>query len=57
LPLGGKLKQDYVFIGADERHLGNEVRFSELFGDKKTLLLYSFMFGPSWDHPVPRARR
>jgi predicted dithiol-disulfide oxidoreductase (DUF899 family) len=53
LPLGGRLKQDYVFIGANERNLGREIRFSELFGDKKTLLLYSLMFGPNWDHPCP----
>lgn len=53
LPLGGKLKEDYVFIGANEHNLGKEIRFSELFGDKKTLLLYSYMFGPNWDHPCP----
>jgi len=29
------------------------VRFSELFGDKNTLLLYSWMYGPNWDHPCP----
>ena len=29
------------------------VKFSELFGDKNTLLLYSFMFGPNWDKPCP----
>jgi predicted dithiol-disulfide oxidoreductase (DUF899 family) len=27
------------------------VKFSELFGDRSTLLLYSFMFGPGWDKP------
>ena len=53
LPAGGRLKDDYVFIGANDDDLGEEVRFSELFGDKQTLLLYSFMFGPSWDHPCP----
>ena len=53
LPLGGKLKQDYVFVGADERNLGREIRFSELFGDKNTLLIYSMMFGPNWDNPCP----
>ena len=30
-----------------------EVKFSELFGGKHSLLLYSFMFGPSWDKPCP----
>jgi predicted dithiol-disulfide oxidoreductase (DUF899 family) len=53
LPLGGRLKEDYVFVGADEHDLGKEIRFSELFGDKRTLLLYSLMFGPSWDNPCP----
>ena len=53
LPLGGKLKEDYVFVGANEHDLGKEIRFSELFGDKQTLLLYSLMFGPSWDNPCP----
>jgi predicted dithiol-disulfide oxidoreductase (DUF899 family) len=53
LPLGGKLKEDYVFIDATEHDLGKEIRFSELFGDKQTLLLYSYMFGADWDHPCP----
>ena len=29
------------------------MKFSELFGDKNTLILYSWMFGPSWDKPCP----
>ena len=29
------------------------MKFSELFGDKDTLILYSFMFGPNWDKPCP----
>jgi|SRR5688572_7293557 len=53
LPLSGKLKHDYVFISANDRDLGREIRFSELFGDHETLLIYSMMFGPSWDHPCP----
>jgi predicted dithiol-disulfide oxidoreductase (DUF899 family) len=41
LPLGGALKEDYVF---DD---GDAVRFSDLFADgKDSLLVYSFMFGP-----------
>jgi predicted dithiol-disulfide oxidoreductase (DUF899 family) len=27
------------------------VKFSELFGDKNSLMLYSFMYGPHWDNP------
>ena len=51
LPLGGELKEDYVLQWANDGKLGQSVRFSELFGDKSTLLLYSFMFGPNWDKP------
>ena len=53
LPLGGKLKEDYVFAWANAGKVGKPVKFSELFGDHDTLLLYSFMFGPSWDKPCP----
>lgn len=53
LPLGGELKEDYAFTWANNQKLGTPVRFSELFGNKDTLLLYSFMFGPSWDKPCP----
>jgi predicted dithiol-disulfide oxidoreductase (DUF899 family) len=53
LPLGGQLKEDYVFPWATEGKVGQSVRFSELFDDKNTLLLYSFMFGPNWDNPCP----
>lgn len=51
LPLGGKIKEDYVFTGANQATLGKEVRLSELFGEKNTLLIYSYMFGPDWDKP------
>ena len=53
LPLGGRLKEDYRFerVGADgEVH---EVAFEELFGEHRSLLLYSMMFGPDWDAPCP----
>src|SRR5918996_3931666 len=53
LPPGGRLKEDYVFHWASDGKVGQPVRFSELFGDKPTLLLYSWMFGPSWDKPCP----
>jgi predicted dithiol-disulfide oxidoreductase (DUF899 family) len=53
LPLGGELKEDYVFRWANDGKVGEPVRFSELFGDKDSLLIYSFMFGPSWDKPCP----
>ena len=42
LPLGGALKQDYVFPWANDGKVGRTVRFSELFGGQKhpaTLLM------------------
>lgn len=53
LPPGGELKEDYVFQWASDGKVGTRVKFSELFGDKSTLLLYSFMYGPGWDNPCP----
>jgi predicted dithiol-disulfide oxidoreductase (DUF899 family) len=53
LPPGGQLKEDYVFEWANDGKVGQAVRFSELFADKNTLLLYSFMYGPNWDNPCP----
>jgi len=53
LPLGGQLKEDYVFQWANDGKVGERVRFSELFADKNTLLIYSFMYGPGWDNPCP----
>jgi predicted dithiol-disulfide oxidoreductase (DUF899 family) len=48
LPLGGLVKEDYVF---DD---GTDVRLSELFtGGKDTLLIYSYMFGPQMKMPCP----
>ena len=51
LPLGGELKEDYVFQWANDGKVGKSVKFSELFAGKNTLLLYSWMFGPNWDKP------
>jgi hypothetical protein len=53
LPRGGELKEDYTFTWATEDKLGQPVKLSELFGDRNTLLLYNFMFGPGWDNPCP----
>jgi len=36
LPPGGQLKEDYVFQWANDGKVGKSVKFSELFGDKKT---------------------
>lgn len=53
LPLGGPVKEDYVFerIGAHARP--EKVPMSELFGAHDTLILYSFMYGPERDSPCP----
>ncbi len=53
LPRGGKLKEDYTFQWANDGKVGQPVRLSELFGDKSTLMLYNFMYGPGWDNPCP----
>ena len=53
LPPGGQLKEDYTFQWANDGKVGQPVKFSELFGGKTTLLLYSWMFGPGWDKPCP----
>src|SRR5258708_7694149 len=46
LPMGGPIPEDYVFDEAPRDQSAGRVRFSELFGDKPTLIAYSFMFGP-----------
>ncbi len=46
LPLGGALKEDYVFQNLS----GKNVKLSELFSDKSSnLLIYSFMYKPGGD--------
>jgi predicted dithiol-disulfide oxidoreductase (DUF899 family) len=53
LPPGGEAPEDYVFerIGANQRP--EKVRLSELFGDRPSILLYSYMYGPDRDRPCP----
>ena len=48
LPPGGVVPKDYRFVG--ERGL---VSFSELFGNKQTLAVYSYMYGPKREQPCP----
>ena len=49
LPSGGVVPEDYVFDG-----VFGERKLSELFEDgKKTLAIYSFMFGPERKRPCP----
>ncbi len=48
LPPGGEVTGDYRFEG--ER---GPVSFEGLFGEKETLAVYSFMFGPERERPCP----
>jgi predicted dithiol-disulfide oxidoreductase (DUF899 family) len=48
LPPGGEVKGDYRFVGED-----GPKTFADLFGDKQTLIVYSYMFGPQRERPCP----
>jgi predicted dithiol-disulfide oxidoreductase (DUF899 family) len=48
LPPGGEVTGDYRFEG--ER---GPLDFAGLFGDKQTLVVYSYMFGPQRERPCP----
>jgi predicted dithiol-disulfide oxidoreductase (DUF899 family) len=48
LPPGGAVSKQYRFEGEHA-----PVVFSDLFRDKQTLAIYSYMFGPSRDRPCP----
>jgi predicted dithiol-disulfide oxidoreductase (DUF899 family) len=48
LPPGGEVTKSHRFVG--ER---GPVSFAELFGDKQTLVTYSYMFGPQRERPCP----
>ncbi|NIJ39076.1 putative dithiol-disulfide oxidoreductase (DUF899 family) [Sphingopyxis panaciterrae] len=51
LPPGGEIPEDYSFerIGAYQRP--ERVTLSQLFGDKPSIIVQSFMFGPERDKP------
>ena len=57
LPLGGSVPVDYVFEegAADlaDATTRRRARMSELFGDKDTLVAYSFMYGPAMAKACP----
>src|SRR5579862_1203215 len=54
LPLGGELKEDYLFEESDRNGGSKPVRFMELFApDKHTLVIYNFMFGPAMPRACP----
>ena len=48
LPPGGKVPKDYRFEGEN-----GPVTFADLFGDKQTLAVYSYMYGPQRERPCP----
>jgi predicted dithiol-disulfide oxidoreductase (DUF899 family) len=48
LPAGGRVEGDYRFRGE-----GGPIDFAGLFGDKQTLVAYSYMFGPQRERPCP----
>jgi len=50
LPEGGLLKEDYIFdlLVDGEVH---QIKLSELFKDKNSLIIYSFMYGPEANSP------
>lgn len=57
LPEGGLVPEDYVFEeGPRDLDAGDgvsKVQLSDLFGEHKALILYSFMFGPEAETPCP----
>jgi predicted dithiol-disulfide oxidoreductase (DUF899 family) len=48
LPQGGEVTGDYRFEGEH-----GPVTLANLFGDKETLIVYSYMFGPQRERPCP----
>ena len=48
LPQGGIVPKDYQFVGEE-----SPASFADLFGDKQTLAVYSWMFGPQRVRPCP----
>ncbi|MCA1491739.1 DUF899 family protein [Sinorhizobium alkalisoli] len=48
LPAGGEVTKAYRFQGEN-----GPVTIADLFGDKATLIIYSYMFGPQRERPCP----
>ena len=48
LPPGGPVPKNYAFVGEN-----GPVHFADLFGDKQTLAIYSYMYGPKREQPCP----
>jgi predicted dithiol-disulfide oxidoreductase (DUF899 family) len=50
LPPGGEVKKNYRFQGEGD---GPTSSLADLFGDKQTLVVYNYMFGPQRERPCP----
>jgi predicted dithiol-disulfide oxidoreductase (DUF899 family) len=48
LPPGGEVKREYRFEGEN-----GPITLAQLFGDRQTLVVYSYMFGPQRERPCP----
>jgi predicted dithiol-disulfide oxidoreductase (DUF899 family) len=48
LPAGGEVTKPYEFVGES-----GKASLAELFGNKQTLVIYSYMFGPQREKPCP----
>ena len=48
LPPGHEVRKDYQFIGEN-----GPVSLADLFGDKQSLVIYTYMFGPQREKPCP----
>ncbi|MBU1375826.1 MAG: DUF899 family protein [Alphaproteobacteria bacterium] len=48
LPPGGEITADYRFMGEN-----GAAGLADMFGDKDTLVVYSWMFGPERERPCP----
>lgn len=48
LPPGGEVTKEYRFVGE-----AGSVTLTDLFGDKDTLIIYNYMFGPERQNPCP----
>ena len=53
LPVGGAIREDYVFEEMTTDGKSRHVKLSELFGDKSTLIVYGFMYGPKMEKACP----
>jgi predicted dithiol-disulfide oxidoreductase (DUF899 family) len=49
LPAGPEVAGDYRFVGQN----GAGVTLADLFGEKDTLIVYTYMFGPQRERPCP----